>query len=104
MGKEALLAGMIFPQNSVAKMTFLLNNGKASIPVFRSAWVLGCLESQTSSRTLNTPYRLWPPWEVGHLVFLQFLLQLKSQGLLILNFTVLLTDVELFPGAEGTCN
>lgn len=77
-------------------------------PVGRNAWVLGCLKFQALSRTLRSPHilqalsSLWPPGEEGHLIFLQFLLQLKSQGLLILNFTVLLSNVELFPGVEGT--
>lgn len=40
-------------------------------------------------------------WGELYLVFLQFLLQLKGQCLLILDLTVLLTNVKLLPEGEA---
>lgn len=88
--------------------TFFYNSGKASFPILMNAWVLSCLYSQKLSRALNSSHSLQDltpfdhTWKIGHLVFFQFLLQLKSQGLLILNLTVLLVDVELYSGEEQT--
>lgn len=61
----------------------------------------GTLQSSCSLSCLTTELRIWLHQEELHLVFLQFLLQLKGQCLLILNLTVLLINVKLLPGGEG---